>query len=148
MARLSTGEKVPQQTLPAIKPCKGDARASPEQENSNLRIKLHWKLEQKCRGAKESSGADFFSMHFTDTLYGILIILIVAVNAVMLLLEETPPCGKQFHSASVMFFMSYLKSWPDVNRCCTVCLLFLSQSWWRRCNSPVRWAEACQRRAR
>lgn len=63
MARLSTGIKVPQQTLPAIKSRKGDAHASPERENSNLRVKLHWKLEQKCRRAKESSGADFVYMH-------------------------------------------------------------------------------------
>lgn len=65
MARLSTGIKVPQQTLPAIKSRKGDAHASPERENSNLRVKLHWKLEQKCRRAKESSGADFVYMHST-----------------------------------------------------------------------------------
>lgn len=65
MARLSTGIKVPQQTLPAIKSRKGDAHASPERENSNLRVKLHWKVEQKCRRAKESSGADFVYMHST-----------------------------------------------------------------------------------
>lgn len=69
MARLSTGIKVPQQTLPAIKPREGDAHASPERENSNLRVKLHWKLEQKCRGENESPGTDLFYMHSTDSLY-------------------------------------------------------------------------------
>lgn len=59
MARLPPEIKVPQQTLSAINPCEGGARASPEPENSNFTRQIKQKT-----GAKESSGADFFSCAF------------------------------------------------------------------------------------